>query len=168
MTLSIIAAVADDGVIGRENGLPWRLSTDLKRLKTLTMGHHLIMGRKTYDSVGRPLPGRTTIVITHGSTRYPDGVLRAGSLQEAVTLAKVDSEPFILGGGMIFRMAMAEVDRLYITHVHSRFEDGDARFPPIDDALWKPVKREEVPADEKNEFASTFVIYERRPRRLEP
>lgn len=167
MTISLIAAVADDGVIGRADGLPWRLSTDLKRLKTLTMGHHLIMGRKTWDSVGRPLPGRTTIVVTRGATRYPEGVLRAGSLEEAILLAKVDPEPFVLGGGMIFELAMAGADRLYITHVHSRFADGDAWFPAIDDSLWKPVKREEVPADEKNEFDSTFVIYERRPR-LEP
>lgn len=162
MTISIIAAIADDGVIGRDNGLPWRLSTDLKRLKALTMGHHLIMGRKTYESVGRPLPGRTTIVITRGTGPYPEGVLRAGSLEEALVLAQADPEPFILGGGMVFRLAMAEADRLYITHVHTRIADGDVRFPPLDESIWKPVRREEVPADEKNEFATTFVIYERR------
>lgn len=162
MTLSIIAAIADDGVIGRGNQLPWRLSGDLKRLKALTMGHHLIMGRKTYESIGRPLPGRTTIVITRGAVSYPDGVLRAGSLEEAVVLAQDDPEAFILGGGMIFRLALSQADRLYITHVHSKIEDGDVRFPPIDESLWKPVKREEIPADEKNEFPSTFVIYERR------
>jgi len=162
MTVSIIAAIADDGVIGRDNQLPWRLSTDIKRLKALTMGHHLIMGRRTYESIGRPLPGRTTIVITRGTTPYPDGVLRAGSLEEALVLAKGDPEAFILGGGMVFRLAMAEAHRLYITHVHGRIDDGDVHFPPIDESVWKPVMREEVPAGEKNEFPTTFVIYERR------
>src|SRR5690349_12616593 len=127
MILSLIVALTYNGrVIGRAGGLPWRLSADLVRFKRLTMGHHLVMGRKTYESIGRPLPGRTSIVVTRQQTLFEErgtgtgrGVLYAKSLEEALELARGDSEVFVIGGGEIFREALARADRAYVTWVYA-------------------------------------------------
>lgn len=160
MTLSIIAAVAANRVIGRGNALPWRLSTDLKRFKQLTMGHTLIMGRKTWDSVGAPLPGRKIVVVT----RHPapiEGIEVVGTIEEALARAAGDDEPFIAGGGEIFRQTLHRADRMYITQIHAEIE-GDAFFPEFDDVNeWKLVDREDFEADEKNEYPFSFLLYER-------
>ena len=161
MTVAIIAAVATNGVIGRNNDLPWHLSADLKRLKALTMGHAMIMGRKTFDSVGRPLPGRTTIVITRDPGFRADGVEVAHSLDEALERAAGDDLVFVAGGTRIFELALHRADRMYITRVHGEPE-GDTYFPEFDDVHeWQLVDSEHFEADEKNDYPYSFLVYER-------
>jgi dihydrofolate reductase len=161
MTISIIAIVSDNDVIGRNNRLPWRQSTDLKRFKTLTTGHHLLMGRKTYQSLDFPLPGRTIIVITHNRDFHPDGILTANSLDRAIDLARLDNEIFIGGGGQIFEQAIHRADRMYLTRVHAEVE-GDAFFPEFDDVMeWNLIDVEHREADEKNQYPYSFLTYER-------
>jgi dihydrofolate reductase len=161
MTLSIIAAVSDNNVIGRGNRIPWRQSTDLKRLKSLTMGHHMLMGRKTFESLERPLPGRTIVVISRDPNFRADGVLTAHSLERAIDLARLDNEPFIAGGSQIFEQALHRADRMYLTRVHTEVE-GDAFFPDFDDVTeWILIDSEHCEADEKNEFPYSFLTYER-------
>jgi len=163
MRLSIIAALSTNNVIGRNNDLPWHLSTDLKRLKALTMGHHFIMGRKTYDSVGRPLPGRVTVVITRRDDYHPQGVVVVKSLEEALQVAEAagDSEAFIAGGAEIFEMAMHRVDRMYLTRVHAEVE-GDTFFPEFDDVSeWRLTDSEHCEADAKNDHPFSFLTYDR-------
>jgi dihydrofolate reductase len=161
MLLSIIVAVSENGVIGAGNRLPWRLSGDLKRVKAITMGHHLIMGRKTYESIGRPLPGRTTVIISRSRDLTVPGCIVVGSLDKAIEASQSDSEAFVFGGGEIFRAALPVTDRIYFTRVHCRVE-GDTHFPDPDPSLWKVIREEEFPADEKNEFPCTFTVFERR------
>ncbi len=162
MTVSILAALATNGVIGRNNQLPWRLSSDLKRVKTLTMGHHLIMGRKTYQSVGRALPGRTTIVVTRDDAFAEPGVVRASSLEEAFEIARHDDEIFVLGGSEIYRQTMHRAGRMYLTQVHADVE-GDTFFPDFDDVReWELIDAEHFDADEKNEYPYSFLTYVRR------
>jgi len=161
MIVSIIVAVSDNNVIGRANRIPWRQSTDLKRLKKLTMGHHMLMGRKTYESLERPLPGRSIIVITHNPDYRPDGVLTAPSLERAIEMARIDDEVFVAGGSQIFEQALHRADRMYLTRVHGEVE-GDTFFPEFDDVTeWKLVDSEHCEADEKNEYPFSFLTYER-------
>lgn len=163
MTVSIIAIVAANGVIGRDNTLPWKMSTDLKRFKALTMGHHMIMGRKTFDSIGRrPLPGRPHIIVTRQDTPL-EGVQIVHSIDEALRIAQNagDPEPFICGGAEIYRQSLHRADRMYITQIHAEVE-GDTLFPEFDDVNeWKLVDREDFEADEKNEYPFSFLTYER-------
>jgi len=148
------------GVIGRSGQLPWKLSADLKRFKALTMGHHLITGRKTFESLGRTLPGRVSVVITRQAQgNFPDGVLVAHSQAQAIELAAGDAEPFIIGGGQIFEQAVLHADRLYVTWVEAEV-DGDVRFASIDWSQWREVHCERHSADEKNEYDTTFCIYD--------
>ncbi|HYS54517.1 MAG TPA: dihydrofolate reductase [Thermoanaerobaculia bacterium] len=161
MTLSIIAILSDNNVIGRGNRLPFRQSNDLKRFKALTMGHHLLMGRKTYESLEYPLPGRTIVVITHDREFHPDGILTAPSIERAIDLARLDDEPFIAGGGQIFEQSLHRADRMYLTRVHAEIE-GDAFFPEFDDVTeWDLVDAEHREADEKNQYPYSFLTYER-------
>ncbi len=163
MRLSIIAALTTNGVIGRDNGIPFRQSTDLKRLKSLTMGHHFIMGRKTYESVGRPLPGRITVVITRRDDYAPEGVIVVKTLEEAIRIAAAagDDEPFIAGGAEIFELAIHRADRMYLTRVHADVE-GDTVFPDFDDVSeWHLTDAEHFEADEKNEYPYSFLTYDR-------
>src|SRR5579871_89513 len=148
MTLSIIVAVSENNLIGANNDLPWRLSADLKRLKTITMGHHLIMGRKTFDSIGKPLPGRTFIIITRNKDYQAPGCIVVSSLQKAIKAVKNDEEPFIFGGGEIFREALPMVNKIYMTRIHQRFE-GDTYFPELKEEEWKQVSRNDFQKDEK-------------------
>jgi dihydrofolate reductase len=164
MRVSLIAALSTNNVIGRDNDLPWgRLSTDLKRLKALTMGHHMIMGRKTYDSVGRPLPGRTNVVVTRRTDFAPDGVVVVHSLEDAIQVAEKagDDEAFIAGGAEIFEQSMHRADRMYLTRVHAELE-GDTFFPEFDDVSeWHLVDAEHFEADDKNALPFSFLTYER-------
>ena len=161
MIVSIIVAVSDNNVIGRDNRIPWRQSTDLKRLKKLTMGHHFLMGRKTYESLDAPLPGRSIIVITHNAEYRPDGVLTAPSLERAIEMARIDDEVFIGGGSQIFEQALHRADRMYLTRVHAEVE-GDTFFPEFDDVTeWKLIDSEHCEADEKNQYPYSFLTYER-------
>jgi dihydrofolate reductase len=161
MTVSLIVAVSDNGVIGRAGGLPWHLPRDLKHFKTTTTGHHLIVGRRTWDEVGKPLPGRTMVVVTRSRSFKVEGALVVHSLEEALDVVGWDEEPFIGGGAHIYRMALLRdlVDRLYITRVHAEVE-GDTFLPEIDFDEWRLVSAEHHDADEKNRYACTFEIYD--------
>ncbi len=151
--INIIVAVAENNVIGCHNKLIWHISEDLKRFKSLTIGHPIIMGRKTYESIGRPLPGRLNVVITRSSDLVIEGVSVVGSLAEAIELTK-DSEPFIIGGGEIYAQSLPLADRLYITRVHQSPE-GDTYFPELDPSEWRETLREE-------REGYTFIDYERK------
>jgi dihydrofolate reductase len=164
----MVAAVAANGVIGAGNALPFRLSTDLKRFKALTIGKPVIMGRKTYDSIGRALPGRINIVITRQAEWGAPGIVTAASIDEAIRTAAAAAEATgadaisIIGGGEIYAQAIKRADRLFITHVEGEVE-GDTHFPPIDPERFSPAPAELVPAGEKDSHATRFVVYERRP-----
>jgi len=166
MRLSIIVAVADNGVIGRDDELPWRLSADLRRFRELTTGHHLVVGRRTWESIGRPLPGRRMLVLTRGEPELPDGVEAVGSFEAAVDRARRrgEEELFVGGGAAGYAAALERADRLYLTRVHATVE-GDVRFPDADltgAGDWEVVRREEIPADEDNDHPTTFLVYDRR------
>lgn len=158
--ISIVVAMTENRVIGRDGDMPWRLSADLKRFKQITMGHHLIMGRKTYDSIGRPLPGRTTVVISRSATYDDTRIQVARTLDEAIDIAKNDSEIFITGGAQIYALALPSVGRIYLTRIHCELE-GDTQFPEIEWADWQLVEREDCTADEKNSYDYSFLTYER-------
>jgi dihydrofolate reductase len=161
MIASIIAALSANNVIGRNNRLPWHLSADLKRFKALTLGHHLLIGRKTYESLDGPLPGRTVVVITHDREFAADGVLTAPSVERALELARLDPEVFIGGGAQIFEQTIHRADRMYLTRVHTEIE-GDTFFPEFDDVTeWNLVDVEHHEADEKNDYPYSFLTYER-------
>lgn len=139
--ISIIVAVAQNGVIGADNKLLWHISEDLQRFKRITTGHPVIMGRKTFESLGRPLPNRENVLITRRKDYSPEGVRIAHSLEEAAGLFPSDEEVFIIGGGEIYRQALDIADRLYLTIVKHDYE-GDTHFPPIDPARWRETFRE--------------------------
>lgn len=165
--LTLVVAAAENGVIGRDGDLPWRLSADLARFKRLTIGHPLIMGRKTYESIGRPLPGRVSIVLTRQADWYPgsEAVLVATQLDAAIELAKdapevSSDEAFVIGGGEIYRLTIPHADRVQLTRVHATVE-GDATFPDLDPTEWRLADSEEQPADDRNEHACTFEVWDR-------
>ncbi|MDG9670722.1 dihydrofolate reductase [Hahella sp. CR1] len=160
--LSIVVARAENGAIGVENTLPWRLSNDLQYFKRVTMGKPIIMGRKTFDSIGRPLPGRTNIVVTRNKDWRHDGVSVAHSLEEAVSLAEREpvEEVMLIGGAELYRQGLAAAQRVYLTEVKTSVQ-GDAFFPELDPADWRETSRESHPADEKNQYPHDFVVFER-------
>ena len=161
MRLNLIAAVASNGVIGRDNALPWRLSADLKHFKSLTMGHHLLMGRRTFSSIGRALPGRISVVITRDENFRGDGIVTAPSIERALEIASVDAEAFVCGGAQIYQQTLHRADRMFITQVHAEVK-GDAFFPDFDDVgEWKLTDREDFEADDKNDHPFSFLTYER-------
>jgi dihydrofolate reductase len=158
--VSIIVALSENNVVGKQNKLPWKLSADLKRLKAITMGHHLIMGRKTWESLGRPLPGRINVVITSDKNYKAEGGIVMHSLKEALEISSKDDEVFIFGGGTIFKEAMHLVDRIYMTRIHAVI-DGDTFFPALKLNEWKEISREDFKADERNEYDYSFITLER-------
>ncbi|PQJ79457.1 dihydrofolate reductase [Polaribacter porphyrae] len=160
--ITIIAAIAKNNALGKNNDLIWHLPADLKRFKKVTTGHHILMGRKTFESIGKPLPNRTTIIITRNKDYFKDGCLIAYSLEEALDFAKEDEKIFVIGGEQIYKYALENdlADRLEITHVHHEFE-ADAFFPNIDTNIWQEVAREDFKADEKNKFNYSFVSYKK-------
>jgi len=149
--------------IGVEGRLPWHLPADLKRFKSLTMGHHLIMGRKTFESIGRPLPGRTTIIVTRDQGFQPEGCLVAHSLETALEFARLDleDEVFVIGGAEIFVQAIESADRIYLTQVHTSLP-ADVYFPEYAAEDWQETNSEDHPADEKNHYPFTFKILVRK------
>jgi len=161
-SISLIVAVAENGVIGRRGELPWRLSADLRRFKELTMGHAIIMGRKTFESIGRPLPGRRMIVVTRQADYRAVGADVVGGLEEAYRAAGAprETEAFVIGGAEIFAQAKPQAEHVYLTRVHATVE-GDALFPPLDLNQWRLVSSELHAADAKNEYPFTFEVYER-------
>ena len=164
MKNSVIVAISDNNVIGKDNALLWHLSADMRFFKEKTTGHHIIMGRKTFESMGkRLLPNRTTIVITRNKDyEMPEGGIVASSLVDALEKAENDTEVFIIGGAQIYQMAIPFANTMYITRVHHTF-DGDAFFPEYDKSQWKLVSSEHHKADEKNEYDYTFEEYTRKP-----
>jgi len=190
MRLSLIVAMDRQGVIGKGGGLPWKLSSDLKRFKALTMGHHIVMGRKTFQSLERLLPGRVMLVLKRPESAYDFGFARlyqdlplydavvlakqtgrpvpedfvpvalVNSLDEALRLAAGDEEVFVIGGAEIFALALPRVERMYVTWVEAEVE-GDVTFPQVDWGEWREVNCERVGADEKNEYPTRFSVYER-------
>ncbi|HEX3600910.1 MAG TPA: dihydrofolate reductase [Lacipirellulaceae bacterium] len=164
MRISIIVAAAENGVIGREGDLPWRLSADLQRFKRLTMGHTIIMGRRTWESIGRPLPGRRTIVVSR-QPNYRTGVAdvtTAASLVDALQLAAAsgDEEAFVIGGAELYREGLQRADRLHVTRVRANVE-GDTYFPDVEWNQWQFISGEEHAADDRNDHTYAFEIYER-------
>ena len=146
MATSIIVAMTPDRVIGRDGRLPWRLSTDLQRFKRLTMEHHLIMGRKTFDSIGRLLPGRETVVVSRQADLVIPGAHVVDSVSAAIEWHGADTEAFFVGGEQIYREAVDLVQRIYLTLVHAQI-DGDAHFPDIAVSQWPVIEEEYLPAD---------------------
>ena len=158
--ITIIAAAASNDALGKDNKLIWHLSKDLQHFKSLTNGHAVIMGRKTFESMPRALPNRTNIVITRQSDYQAENIMVTSSLSEALTLAKDDPRPFIIGGGEIYKEAMNIADEIEFTRVHADF-DADTFFPEINSHQWKEVWREEHAADEKHAHAFTFLRYQK-------
>jgi dihydrofolate reductase len=157
---SIIAAMASNRVIGVNNTLPWRLPADLAHFKALTLGHHIIMGRKTYESLGRPLPGRTSVIITRDRTYTVPGCVVVHTLNEAMAACDCDAEAFFIGGADLYRQALELADRMYLTEVKTEVV-GDAWFPEFDRARWMESDRKHYQADEKNGYDYDFVTYDR-------
>lgn len=162
MIVSLIVAMDEGGCIGFEGRIPWRLSRDLARFKRLTVGHHLIVGRRTWESIGRVLPGRTMIVVSRNLDYQAEGAVVAASLDAALQIAEDDgeSEAFIGGGTLLFADAVPVAHRIYLTQVHTRMH-CDTYFPPFDWQGWQVIQRDEYLADEKNEFPTTYLVLER-------
>ncbi len=159
--ITIIAAIAECNVLGKDNQLIWHLPADLKRFKSVTSGHPIVMGRKTFESLGRPLPNRTNIVITGNKNFHLEGIVVTHSLEEAIEKAQqIDEHIFIIGGATIYKKAIEIADVLDLTKVHHSFE-ADAFFPEINTAIWKEVSRTSFKADDKNKYDYSFVKYER-------
>ncbi|NNF85799.1 MAG: Pr2TM family membrane protein [Winogradskyella sp.] len=160
--ITIIVAAGEDNAIGKDNDLIWHLSDDLKRFKSLTEGHHIIMGRKTFESFPKPLPKRTHIVISRQEGyKVPDDVIVVNSIEDALDAAHKDKSPYIIGGGEIYKQAMDIATKIELTRVHATFENADTFFPEIDPLLWKVVKKVPHDNDENHKFAFTFYTYER-------
>lgn len=158
--ISIIVGAARNNVIGKGNALPWSLPNDLKHFREVTSGHAVVMGRKTFESIGRPLPNRRNIIITRQEDYKPEGVEVVGSLDAAIAAVPAGEETFVIGGGEIFRQALPIADRVYLTRVEADVE-GDALFPALEAGEWQEVSRVDGIMDEKNALPHTFLIFER-------
>lgn len=161
MNLSILAAVAKNKVIGKDNQLVWHLPADLKHFRELTTGETVVMGRKTFESIGKALPGRRNIVVTRHRDYQAPGCEVVHSLEEAAEAGEQDDNVFIIGGGEIYRQAMSIAGTLYITEIHQDFT-GDTVFPGIDPEIWAETFREDHRADERNPYDYSFITYQRR------
>lgn len=165
--VALVVAVAKNGIIGADNDMPWRLSTDLKRFKNITFGKPIIMGRRTFQSIGKPLPGRLNVVVSRQAGLMIEGVQVVSTLEAALAIARQQaekdnvSEIMIVGGGKVYADMIDRADRLYVTHVDASPE-GDTSFPPINETIWSVVDEETVPAGERDSAATRFVIYERK------
>lgn len=167
--LSIIVAVAQNGAIGRNNELLWHISEDLKYFKSTTTGHPVIMGRKTYESIGRPLPGRRNIVLTRGAMEIPPiknpqttSMEVVNSLDEIYRIAQGDEEFFVMGGGMLYNETFGKADFLYLTRIYAEAENADTFFPEVDGKEWEVVRESPLQHDEENDIDFKFIVYKRR------
>lgn len=158
--LTLIAAVAENNALGKDNQLLWHLPEDFKRFKALTSGHYIIMGRKTFESFPKPLPNRTHVIITRQENYAPEGCLVVNSLEAAIEACPIDAENFIIGGGEIYKQAIAFADKIDITKVHANF-DADTFFPEIDPKIWQLEFEEFHPKDEKHLFEFTFLRFKK-------
>ncbi len=163
MIISLIAAVGKNGIIGDHGKIPWHLPADFKRFKEITMGHPVIMGRKTYESIGKPLPGRTNIIVTRQKKYVVPECTIAGTLKEAFDAARTSGaeEVFVMGGAEIYREAMPFAEKLYLTKVGGDFE-GDVFFPEVNSIEWKEVSAEKGAIDGKNKYPHVFYVFERK------
>jgi dihydrofolate reductase len=163
MTLiSLVVAMADNGVIGRGNSLPWRLPADLKRFRSLTLGKPVLMGRRTFESIGRPLAGRVNLVLTRDRRWAADGTLAVHTVAEALERSREAPELMVIGGAQVYALALPLARRLYLTQVHADLP-GDTFFPVFDPREWRDIERSDQPADERHAYALTFVTLERQP-----
>jgi dihydrofolate reductase len=161
MTISLIAAAAENNTIGKDNQLIWKMPADMKFFREKTSGHHIIMGRKTYESTG-VLPKRTSIIISRNQNlTIPENCLLANSIEDAISKVKNDDEVFIIGGADIYKQSLAVADKIYLTRIHHTF-DGDAHFPEIDKSKWEVVSERIHQPDEKNQYAYTFLEYRKK------
>lgn len=158
MRISLLVAASENNVIGKDNQLPWHISHDLKRFKLLTMGHHIIMGRKTHESIGKALPGRINVVITRNKDYRAEGCLLVYSVEEALMKSSEDNEVFVIGGEEIFRETLPVADRIYLTHIHKSF-DGDAFMPEINRQEWAEVVMER--RTEHPDFDYSYITLDR-------
>jgi len=158
--LSIIVAMARNRVIGARGMIPWRLPGELKRFRSVTMGHHLIMGRKTWESIGRPLPGRTSVIVTRQPGYQAPGALVAHSLDEAIAACRGDEEIFVIGGAELYAQALPRASRLYLTVVEADVE-GDTWMPELDASIWRETASESFAADVQHAYAYRCSIHER-------
>jgi dihydrofolate reductase len=165
-TMALIAAMAQNRVIGRNNQLPWRLSADLKHFKALTMGKPIVMGRRTHESIGRPLPGRQNIVVTRDPDYSAQGCTVVHSISQALDAAGPEAEVMIMGGAELYRQTIGQADQLYLTLVQADIE-GDVWFPEIDPGQWHEIERQRHLADEHNEYDYDFIVMQR-VRRQQP
>ncbi len=162
MQISLIVAAARNGVIGRDGAMPWHLPADLGHFKALTLGHHLLVGRRTWEAIGRPLPGRTMLVLSRRGGPDPAGTRLVSTPEAAVAVAREagENELFVAGGGEVYRLFLPLADRVYLTRVEAE-PDGDVRFSPLDPAAWRCIESVPRPADERNALALCFEVYER-------
>lgn len=165
MKVSLVVAMSENRVIGRDGDMPWRLSSDLKRFKQLTMGHAIVMGRKTYESIGRLLPGRTTIILSRQAGYQVEGAIVVADLEQATAAASAahpdTDDLFVIGGGQIYEIALPMAATLYLTRVLAEIPDGDTWFPEVDWSQWQQVHQEAIPADAKNEYPTSYEIWRR-------
>lgn len=161
MSLALIVAVGENSEIGKHGRMPWHLPADLKRFKALTLGKPVIMGRKTFEAIGKPLPERRNIVVSRNPAWHAPGCESAASLTDALVLAAGVREIMLIGGGELYSEALPRAQRIYLTRVHARFE-ADTFFPALDPAEWRETAREDHASDERNSFAYSFIILERR------
>ena len=163
MIISLIVAMDEKRGIGKDGKLPWRLSSDLKRFRELTMGHHMIVGRKTFESIGKPLPGRQTIVVTRNASFKADGCIVAGSVQAALAAAQERGEPevFVIGGAEIYTQTLDVADRVYLTQVHAQV-DADTFFPELKHDRWTETQNAFQAADDRNQYSFSFKLLERK------
>ncbi|AOW22050.1 diacylglycerol kinase [Urechidicola croceus] len=157
-TLTLIAAIGSNNALGKDNDLIWHLPADLQHFKNSTSGHHIIMGRNTFESIGKALPNRTNVIITRNPNYSVENCIIVNTLEDAIKIAENDNNPFIVGGAQIYNQAINLVDKLIITEVHKDFE-ADTFFPKIDKSIWKEVNRQNFKADEKNKYDYSFVTY---------
>ncbi len=157
----MIVATADNNIIGKDNDMPWHLPADLAYFKKVTLGKPIIMGRKTYESIGRALPGRRNIVISRDENYQKEGIDTVTSVEQALALVDGVEEIMVIGGGAIYQHCLPAASRLYITHIKAAI-DGDTRFPDYDDGSWLKVSSEVRASDEKNDYELDFCIYQRR------
>lgn len=164
MTISLIAAASTNRAIGKDGGLPWHLPADLRFFKDKTMGHHMLMGRKTWEAFPKPLPGRTSIVLGKFSEALPDGVLSVSRLEEGIELARSrdEKELMIIGGGQVYESSLPVADRIYLTHVLTRIRDASAFFPVVSALDWEIIASEYREKDEKNPFPMEFMELRRK------
>jgi len=161
MKLSLIVAMAENRIIGINKKMPWHLSADLKKFKKITMGHPIIMGRKTFESIGRPLPGRKNIIISRNADYQQEGCEVFNNLDKAIQSCDTEEEVFVIGGATLYESILDKSDRLYITEIKKSFE-GDTWFPEINQQEWSEYEREDISDDSSVDFSYSFVSYKRR------